>query len=117
MKKDTFLSAVIGIAIPVGLQSMLQSSFAMVDQLMVGRLGSTAVSAVEAAGRPAFIYSVLLGAVATIAGIMISQFGLSCWRLGRGSCTKRCKSCLPLSAIAAPDKGWLNPFGSQKPIL
>ena len=53
---------------------MLQSSFAMIDQLMVGQLGSTAVTAVEVAGRPAFIYSVVLGAVSAIAGIMISQY-------------------------------------------
>lgn len=70
----SFLHAVIGIAIPVGLQSMLQSSFAMIDQLMVGQLGSTAVTAVEVAGRPAFIFSVVLGAVSAIAGIMISQY-------------------------------------------
>lgn len=74
MKKESFLASVIGIAVPVGLQSMLQSSFSMIDQLMVGQLGSTAVSAVEVAGRPAFIYSVVLGAVAAIAGIMISQY-------------------------------------------
>lgn len=74
MKKKSFLAEVIGIAVPVGLQSMLQSSFSMIDQLMVGQLGSTAVSAVEVAGRPAFVYSVVLGAVATIAGIMISQY-------------------------------------------
>lgn len=73
-KRKNFLSAVIGIAVPVGLQSMLQSSFAMIDQLMVGQLGSTAVTAVEVAGRPAFIYSVVLGAVSAIAGIMISQY-------------------------------------------
>lgn len=72
--QKSFLRAVIGIAIPVGLQSMLQSSFAMIDQLMVGQLGSTAVTAVEVAGRPAFIYSVVLGAVSAIAGIMISQY-------------------------------------------
>ncbi len=72
--QKSFLRAVIGIAVPVGLQSMLQSSFAMIDQLMVGRLGSTAVTAVEVAGRPAFIYSVVLGAVSAIAGIMISQY-------------------------------------------
>ena len=72
--QKSFLRAVIGIAIPVGLQSMLQSSFAMIDQLMVGRLGSTAVTAVEVAGRPAFIYSVVLGAVSAIAGIMISKY-------------------------------------------
>lgn len=74
MKKTSFLSSVIGIALPVGLQSMLQSSFSMIDQLMVGQLGTAAVSAVEVAGRPAFIYSVLTGAVAAITGIMISQY-------------------------------------------
>ncbi len=74
MKKESFLVSVVGIAVPVGLQSMLQSSFSMIDQLMVGQLRSTAVSAVEIAGRPTFIYSVVLGAVAAIAGIMISQY-------------------------------------------
>lgn len=70
MKQKSFLSSVIGIAVPVG----LQSSFSMIDQLMVGQLGTAAVSAVEVAGRPAFIYSVVTGAVAAIAGIMISQY-------------------------------------------
>lgn len=74
VEKKSFFKTVAGIAVPVGLQSMLQSSFAMVDQLMVGQLGSTAVSAVEVAGRPAFIYSVVVGAAAAIAGIMISQY-------------------------------------------
>lgn len=73
MKRKSFLATVIGIAVPVGLQSMLQSSFSMIDQLMVGQLGSKAVAAVEVAGRPAF-FSITLGAVAAIAGIMISQY-------------------------------------------
>lgn len=69
-----FLRTVLAIALPVGLQSMLQSSFGMVDQLMVGRLGSTAVAAVEAAGRPVFILTVMVGAAAAIAGVMIAQY-------------------------------------------
>lgn len=74
MKRKPFLVTVIGIAVPIGLQSMLQSSFSMIDQLMVGQLGSRAVAAVEVAGRPAFLFSITLGAVAAIAGIMISQY-------------------------------------------
>ena len=74
MEQRAFFKTVIGIAVPVGLQSMLQSSFAMIDQLMVGQLGSRAVAAVEVAGRPAFIFSMVLGAVAAITGIMISQY-------------------------------------------
>lgn len=74
MKRKSFFVTVIGIAVPIGLQSMLQSSFSMIDQLMVGQLGSKAVAAVEVASRPAFLFSITLGAVAAIAGIMISQY-------------------------------------------
>lgn len=74
MREKTFFRSVLTIALPVGLQSMLQSSFAMVDQLMVGQLGGEAMAAVEVAGRPAFLYSTVLGAVAACAGIMIAQY-------------------------------------------
>ena len=53
---------------------MLQSSFSMIDQIMVGQLGEKSIAAVEIAGKPGFIYSVVVGAVCTIAGIMISQY-------------------------------------------
>ena len=72
--KETFEKQVINIAIPVALQSMLQSSFSMIDQIMVGQLGEKSIAAVEIAGKPGFIYSVVFGAVCTIAGIMISQY-------------------------------------------
>ena len=72
--KESFEKKVISIAIPVALQSMLQSSFSMIDQIMVGQLGEKSISAVEIAGKPGFIYSVVVGAVCTIAGIMISQY-------------------------------------------
>ena len=72
--KESFGKKVISIAIPVALQSMLQSSFSMIDQIMVGQLGEKSISAVEIAGKPGFIYSVVVGAVCTIAGIMISQY-------------------------------------------
>ena len=72
--KETFEKQVINIAIPVALQSMLQSSFSMIDQIMVGQLGEKSISAVEIAGKLGFIYSFVVGAIGTIAGIMISQY-------------------------------------------
>ena len=36
-----FLKSLCTIAIPVTLQSMLQSSFSIVDQIMIGQLGET----------------------------------------------------------------------------
>ena len=73
-KQDAFYKTVIKIALPVTLQSLLQSSFSVIDQLMIGKLGSTSIAGVGLGGKFASIYSVLLGAVAAVAGIMISQY-------------------------------------------
>lgn len=37
--QSAFFKAVCALAVPAPLQSMLQSSFSMVDQIMIGRLG------------------------------------------------------------------------------
>lgn len=41
-----FMKSLCKIAIPVTLQSMLQASFSIVDQIMIGQLGETNISAV-----------------------------------------------------------------------
>ena len=51
MRSYSFLRSVTKIAVPVALQSMLQASFSIVDQIMVGNLGSTSVAAVGIAGK------------------------------------------------------------------
>ena len=62
------------IAIPVTLQSMLQASFSIVDQIMIGQLGETNISVVGLCGNFSLIFSVVIGAVSTVAGILIAQF-------------------------------------------
>ena len=58
-RQQTFFQTVCALAIPVALQSMLQSSFGMVDQIMIGQLGAVSVAAVgladDAAKYPAEI--------------------------------------------------------------
>ena len=71
---DHFLQSVCALAIPVALQSMLQSSFSMVDQIMIGQLGEIQVAGVGLAGKFASIYAVLISAIGAAAGIMISQY-------------------------------------------
>ena len=73
-RKDSFFSSVCALAIPVALQSMLQASFGIVDQIMIGQLGSVSVAGVGLAGKFASIYSVIVSAVGVVAGIMISQY-------------------------------------------
>lgn len=69
-----FFKSVCSLAVPVALQSMLQSSFSIVDQIMIGQLGSVPVAGVGLAGKFAGIYSVLVSAFGGAAGIMISQY-------------------------------------------
>ena len=73
-QKQSFLFTVCNLAIPVALQSMLQSSFSIVDQIMIGQLGSVSVAGVGLAGKFSSIYSVLVSAIGAVAGIMISQY-------------------------------------------
>lgn len=74
MRKQSFLESVCKIAMPVALQSMLQASFSIVDQIMIGQLGSVSVAGVGFAGKFSSIYSVVVAAIGTVAGIMISQY-------------------------------------------
>ena len=74
MRRDSFMRQVCKIALPVALQCMLQASFSIVDQVMVGSLGSVSVAAVGIAGKLNTLYSVVVGAVVSVAGIIISQY-------------------------------------------
>lgn len=73
-KENSFLAETGKIAIPVALQVMLQSSFSMVDQIMIGQLGSVSIAAIGLAGKFTSIFNVLTTAVASVAGIMIAQY-------------------------------------------
>ena len=73
-REKTFFRTVCGLAAPVALQSMLQSSFSIVDQIMIGQLGSVAIAGVGLAGKFSSIHSVVGAAIGAVAGIMISQY-------------------------------------------
>ena len=73
-KNKRFFKTVCNLAIPVTLQSMLQSSFSIVDQIMIGQLGSVSVAGVGLAAKFASIYSVVISAVGAVAGIIISHY-------------------------------------------
>lgn len=74
VETKSFNSTLFKIALPVALQSMLQSSFSIVDQVMIGSLGSTSIVAVGIAGKFSSVYTVCVGAIGAAAGIMIAQY-------------------------------------------
>ena len=71
---NKFQKSLVGIALPVTLQSLLQSSFSVIDQVMIGQMGSESIAGIGLGGKFASVYSVVLGAVAAAAGIMIAQY-------------------------------------------
>ena len=73
-RRSSFFATVCCLAIPVALQSMLQASFGIVDQIMIGQLGSVSVAGVGLAGKFSGIVSVVVAAIGSVAGIMISQY-------------------------------------------
>ncbi len=73
-KEQSFFRSVCTLAVPVALQSMLQASFGVVDQVMIGQLGGVEVAAVGLAGKFTGIFNVVVSAVGAVAGIMISQY-------------------------------------------
>lgn len=73
-QKKSFYKVVLSIAIPVTLQSLLQSSFSVIDQVMTGQLGSTSIAGIGLAGKFSSLFSVLVSAIAAVAGIMIAQY-------------------------------------------
>ena len=70
----SFRRAVLRLAVPAALQSMLQASFGAVDQIMIGQLGSVSVAGVGLAGKFSGLVSVAVAAVGAAAGIIISQY-------------------------------------------
>lgn len=74
IKRDELKKGLVSIALPVTLQSLLQSSFSIIDQVMIGQLGSASIAGIGLAGKFASLYSVMLSAVAAAAGIMLAQY-------------------------------------------
>lgn len=73
-KNISFAKEVSVLAIPVALQCMLQSSFSIIDQIMIGQLGSLSIASIGLAGKFSSIFSVVVAAIGAVAGIMISQY-------------------------------------------
>lgn len=73
-QKKPFYKVVWSIVLPVTLQSLLQSSFGVVDQIMTGQLGSVSIAGIGLGTKFSSIFSVLVSAIAAAAGIMIAQY-------------------------------------------
>src|SRR6202048_3357191 len=67
------LKRILGVALPVSLESVFQMSFNVADQIIVGFLGATAVAAVGLSNSVAAIAILLCAAIGTGSGVLIAQ--------------------------------------------
>ena len=74
MQDKIFLSKAVRIALPVAMQGMLNTVVNLVDNLMIGSLGSTAIASVGLANKVFFVYSLLVFGVVSGSGILAALY-------------------------------------------
>ncbi|WP_294404086.1 MATE family efflux transporter [uncultured Clostridium sp.] len=72
--KRDFYNEMFKVALPITFQSLFQSSVSVIDQVMVGQLGSTSITGAGLGGKFSSLFTVTVSAVATGAGILIAQY-------------------------------------------
>ena len=71
--KQFFLS-ILTLVIPITLQNLISSSLNMVDNLMIGSLGESAIASVGLVNQYFFVFMLFLSGINAGAGIFMSQF-------------------------------------------
>lgn len=69
-----FLSKAAKIAFPVAMQGMLNTVVNMIDTMMIGALGSTAIAAVGLANKVFFVMTLLVFGIVSGSGVLAAQF-------------------------------------------
>lgn len=70
----SFLKKTVMIALPVAMQGMLNTVVNLVDNLMIGSLGSTAIASVGLANKVFFVFTLLVFGINSGSGILAAQY-------------------------------------------
>lgn len=75
MAKDgIFLKKAVRIALPVAMQGMLNTVVNLVDTMMIGALGATAIAAVGLANKVFFVFTFLVFGIVSGSGVLAAQY-------------------------------------------
>lgn len=74
MDKKKFYENLWKIALPVTIQSFLQSLLSLIDGMMIGDLGSASIGGVGLGTKFISLFQVTVSAIVAVAGIMIAQY-------------------------------------------
>lgn len=73
MKKE-YMKEILQIALPITLQSILQASYSLVDQVMVGTLGTLSIAGGGLVGKFSSLAAFTLSSIASVTSILVSQY-------------------------------------------
>lgn len=73
MKKQ-FFRDMFRVALPITIQGLLQAALSLIDQIMIGRLGSASIAGVGLGAKFISLFTVTMTAIVTVAGILIAQY-------------------------------------------
>lgn len=74
LQDKVFLGKALRIALPVAMQGMLNTVVNLVDTMMIGALGATAIAAVGLANKVFFVFSLLIFGITSGSGILAAQY-------------------------------------------
>lgn len=74
MNKKEFYQNITRVALPITVQSGLQAVLGLIDQIMIGNLGSACIAGVGLATKFISLFTVTMTAIVTVAGIMMAQY-------------------------------------------
>ena len=72
--EHSFQQQVWSIALPTALQSLVQNSLGIIDQVMIGQLGMTMIAATGFANKYISIYQTIIAAAASGVSIFVAQY-------------------------------------------
>ncbi len=73
MKRE-FYKDMLRIALPITIQGFLQAALSLIDQVMIGSLGSASIAGVGLGAKFISLFTVTMTAIVTVAGIFIAQY-------------------------------------------
>ncbi len=69
-----FLKKTVAIGIPIAIQALLNTTLNLVDTMMIGTLGQSAIAAVGLANKVFFVFTLLLFGVVSGSSILTAQY-------------------------------------------
>lgn len=72
--KNRYLKEILQIGLPITLQSILQASYGLVDQIMVGTLGTLSIAGSGLVGKFSSLVNFTLASIATVTSILVAQY-------------------------------------------